>query len=283
MSWRKWTSTLEVVRQQLMQQQALEAQAGRPVGTSAGVRSRRGLCLRIARAAQALRDQRADLEERENAQIAKGIRLKREIGELRSQMRAADAAHQSAQAALEEIEQTLENEVESEAHVDEEAAGATREQREPAGPVGGESRGAEQRRPPQRTTPACARAGGGLLDNSQPHPNITARGTRPPRRLQAVGGAGGVTHWRPGGLGGEVTPMRRRGAGDNEERARAVQEARRLLTEEDGVSHEVQQTRHRTPANRRVRWADDHAQWQQGAVAYVVSCWGRCGWIFSAR
>ena len=63
--------------------------------------------------------------------------------------------------------------------------------------------------------------------------------------------------------------MRRRGANDNGQRARAVQEARRLLTEEDGVSHEVQATRHRTPVSRRVCWADDHASGNRGHAGAV--------------
>ena len=70
---------LEVVRQQLMQQQALEVQEGRPVGTSAGVIIAQRAVLENRTRRKTLREQRADLEERENAQIAEGIRLKREI------------------------------------------------------------------------------------------------------------------------------------------------------------------------------------------------------------
>ena len=82
-----------------------------PVGSSEGVRTAERYVLELRTRRASLRDQRSDFEDSENAQIAKGIRLKREIGEIQSAMRDADAAHQSAKDALEEMEQALENAV----------------------------------------------------------------------------------------------------------------------------------------------------------------------------
>ena len=48
----------------------------------------------------------------------------------------------------------------------------------------------------------------------------------------------------------------------------------------DGVSHEVQETRHRTPANRRVRWADDHASGNRGQPLMSSHAGGDTGGSF---
>ena len=185
-------------------------------------------------------------------------------------MRKADAAHQAAKDELEKMGQALENAVHMVAEmtaVQPEGKQDAATQAQQRFPSDENRRAAQQPTPALRTSTPAQRTNGGLLGTSQPHPNVTDRGAKKPRRLQPIVGADGVVHWRPGGRGDfatPITPGRRRVENAIDSRARAVQEARRLLEEEDGVSHEVQAAKHRTPMSRRVRWADDLASGGRG-------------------
>ena len=68
-------------------------------------------------------------------------------------------------------------------------------------------RAAQQPTPALRTSTPAQRTNGGLLGTSQPHPNVTDRGAKKPRRLQPIVAADGVVHWRPGGRGDIATPI----------------------------------------------------------------------------